>query len=45
MVIKVGQGEDEVLAAVEYPCTEEMDVLNRAIVPTCRALSEQLEGE
>ncbi|MHC4705018.1 MAG: hypothetical protein ACYTFQ_31095 [Planctomycetota bacterium] len=43
-VIKVDGPEDEVLAAIEYPCTDyEMDILTKAIVPTCRALQEQVE--
>jgi hypothetical protein len=37
--------EDEVLATIEFPCTAEMDVLGRAIIPTCRALCEQVEEE
>ncbi len=44
-VIKVDGDEDEVLATIEYPCTSEMDVFERAIKPTCRALLEQVEGE
>lgn len=44
-VIKVNGGEDEVLATIEYDCTTELDVLNRAIIPTCRALLEQVEEE
>lgn len=44
-VIKVDGDEDEVLATIEYDCTSEMDVLNRAIIPTCRALAEQVEEE
>jgi hypothetical protein len=44
-VIKVDGDEGEVLATIEYDCTSEMDVLNRAIVPTCRALMEQVEPE
>jgi len=43
-VIKVEGGEDEVLAAIEYDCTQEMDLLNKAIIPTCRALQEQVEA-
>ncbi len=44
MVIKIDGDKDEVLATLEFPCTSEIDVLNRAIVPTCRALAEQVEG-
>lgn len=43
-VIKVDGLKDEVLAAIEYPCTEyDMDILTKAIIPTCRALQEQVE--
>jgi len=42
-VIKVKGDEDEVLATIEYDCTQEMDLLNKAIIPTCRALQEQVE--
>ncbi len=45
MVIKIDGDNDEVLATIEFPCTSEMDILNRAIIPTCRALAEQVEGE
>lgn len=44
-VVRVDGDEDEVLATIEYDCTAEMDVLKRAIIPTCRALQEQVEGE
>ena len=43
-VIKVDGPTDEVLATIEYPCTEyDMDILTKAIIPTCRALREQIE--
>jgi hypothetical protein len=45
MVIKVDGDGDEVLATIEYPCTSEMDVFERAIKPTCAALLEQVEPE
>ena len=44
-VIKIDGKDDELLAALTYPCTEEMNLLEKAIIPTCRALAEQLEGD
>lgn len=44
-VIKVDGDADEVLATIEFPCTSEMDVLGLAIIPTCRALVEQVEED
>lgn len=41
--IKVDGREDEVIALIEYECTKEMDLLTKAIIPTCRALQEQVE--
>lgn len=44
-VIKVNGGrENEILATLEYDCTQEMDLVQKAIVPTCRALQEQVEA-
>jgi len=42
-VIKVDGKKDEVLATIVYECTQEMDLLHNAIVPTCRVLQEQVE--
>lgn len=41
--IKVDSNKGEVIAAIEYACTQEMDIANKAIIPTCRALQEQVE--
>jgi len=43
--IKVDGEDGEVIAAVEYDCTTEMDVEAKIIVPVCRALMEQVEPE
>ncbi|KPK54269.1 MAG: hypothetical protein AMS22_06085 [Thiotrichales bacterium SG8_50] len=45
-VVKVEDTDGEfVMAAIEYDCTSyEMDILHKAIVPTCRALQEQIEA-
>lgn len=40
-VIRVG---DDVAVAVEYGCTEEMDLFTRVILPVCKALQEEVEG-
>lgn len=42
--IKLDGKEGEIIAAIEYDCTREMDLLMKAIVPTCRALQEQIEA-
>jgi len=42
-VFRVDGEEDEMLATVEYDCTAEMDLLNKMVVPVCRALQEQVE--
>ena len=42
-VIKVGEGDDEVLAACAYPCTEEFDLFGKLVRPVCNALQEQVE--
>lgn len=35
----------ETVAAIEYVCTEEMDLMNRAFAKVCRTLEEHLEKE
>lgn len=42
--IKIDGVEDEVIVAIEYACTEEMDLLNQALVPVCKALQDQVEA-
>jgi hypothetical protein len=42
-VVKVVGPEDEVMAAIEYKCTEEIDLLTKAIAPACSLLQEQVE--
>jgi len=44
-VIKVGGDGGEVLATAEFACTAEIDIEAKLIVPVCRALQEQVEGE
>jgi len=41
MTIKIG----ETIAAIEYACIEEMDVLAKILTPVCRTLEEHLEKE
>jgi hypothetical protein len=41
MTIRIG----ETVAAIEYPCMEEMDLLDRVLSPICRTLEEHLERE
>lgn len=33
------------VAAIEYACAEEMDLLERVLAPVCRTLEEHLERE
>ena len=35
----------EMIAAIEYPCTEEMDFVDRVLGPVCKTLAEHLEKE
>lgn len=41
MTIRIG----ETVATIEYPCTEEMDIVERVLGPVCRTLEEHLEKE
>jgi hypothetical protein len=41
MTIRIG---DEV-AAIEYTCTEELDLLAKVLTPVCRTLEAHLEKE
>lgn len=36
---------NETVAAIEYPCTEEIDLVGRVLAPVCRTLEEHLEKE
>jgi hypothetical protein len=36
---------DETIAAVEYPCNEEMDFMDRVLGPICKTLAAHLEKE
>lgn len=42
-VIRVDGPDDQVMAAIEYECTHEIDILAKAIIPACRLLQEQVE--
>lgn len=41
MTIRIG----ETVAAIEYVCTEEMDLLGRALAPVCRTLADHIAKE
>ena len=41
--VKIDGSEDELIVAIEYGCTEEMDLLTEALMPVCKALQEELE--
>ena len=41
--LRICGAEDDVLVAIEYDCTQEIDLLTKAIIPVCRALQEQVE--
>lgn len=41
--LRVDGKEDEVVVGIEYDCTSEMDLLAKAIAPTCKAIQEELE--
>jgi hypothetical protein len=40
MTIRIG----EEVAAIEYACNEEMDVLAKILTPVCRTLEKHLEN-
>lgn len=35
----------DMAAIIEYPCTEEMNFLDRVLLPVCKTLAEHLEKE
>ncbi len=41
MTIRIG----ETVAAIEYPCTEEIDLVDRVLAPICKTLEKYLEKE
>jgi hypothetical protein len=41
MTIRIG----EEIAAIEYLCTEELDLLAKVLTPVCRTLEAHLEKE
>ena len=41
MTIRIG----DTVAAIEYACTEEIDILTKILTPVCRTLEEHLEKE
>lgn len=41
LVIRIGDTN----ACIEYPCTEEINLMDRVLAPVCRTLEEHLERE
>ena len=41
MTIRIG----EEIAAIEYACTEEIDLLAKVLTPVCRTLEKYIDGE
>lgn len=42
-VVRVGEGDGEITAAVEYDCTEPRDLIRELLAPVCSCLQAQLE--